>query len=145
MKNKILILFLIGSILPSTAHANDECIKGITKFDACKKARELSDQIAVTLPIKMSQNMTWESIAAVGDTLIINIRLSYNKDLLEETLKPRGLSLEYAKEALIEAAQNVCNEDTPTAAFVHLGGKIRYFYNFNKGERFSEIEINDCN
>jgi len=143
-KVSIVSVFLTITFFANVVSGNQECIKGLTKTDMCAKARQLSDQIATILPMKMSQNMSWESVAAVGTTIQAHIRLSYGKKHLEETYKKAGLPLSYAKQAIQKSATSTCEENTPTRAFVNLGGSFRYVYSFIDGERFTTAVVTSC-
>lgn len=128
----------------SVATANQECITGLIKTDLCAKARQLSDEIAVTLPMKMSQNMSWESIAAFGKTIQAQIRLSYDKKHLEEIFQKAGRPLSHAKQAIQKSAASICQQDAPTKAFISLGGSFNIVYSFVDGEQFTTAVVSSC-
>jgi len=65
---KLWILLALGIAIANHSYANEGCIKGVTKIDMCTKAKELSSEIASQLPMKMSQNMSWESVASFDTT-----------------------------------------------------------------------------
>lgn len=137
-------VFLTIASCTNVVSANQECITGLTKTDMCAKARQLSDEIARILPMKMSQNMSWESIAASGKTIQAHIRLSYDKKHLEETYKKAGLPLSHAKQAIQKSAASICQQDTPTRAFISLGGSFKYVYSFVDGEQFTTAVVSSC-
>lgn len=141
----VTILPHVAAFLANAVSANQECIKGLPKTDMCAKARQLSDEIATKLPIKMSQNMSWESVTASGATIQAHITLSYNKKHLEETYMKAGLPLPQAKQAIQKAAANICQENTPTRAFINLGGSVKYVYSFVDGEQFTTVVVSSCN
>lgn len=145
MKRTLLVAFLCAIAPFSASWASPDCIKGITKVDMCAKARALSDEIASMLPMKMSQNMSWESVMAAGTTIQAHIRLSYDKKYLENMYNQTGLPLVHAKQAVQQSAQNVCREKTPTRAFINLGGSFTYVYFFIDGEQFTTVQVNSCN
>ena len=124
--------------------ASNNCIKGYTQTDVCKVARDFSDKVAPSLPMKMSQNMTWESVAAAGTIVIAKIRLSTNKNNLQTTYKNAGLPLSSAEAAMAKSAQNVCNTKA-IKSFINFGGTFRYIYTFIDGEQFTTIDVKDCN
>jgi len=125
--------------------AEDSCFTEFTKFNMCKKARELSDGMANMLPMKISQNMAWESVASFGKTIQGQIRLGYTRKHLEEQYKKSGLPISQAKQAMEKSAHNICKQEDPAArAFIGLGGNFRYIYSFIDGEHFITIDINNC-
>lgn len=137
-------VFLTIASFTNFVSANQECITGLTKMDMCEKARQLSNEIATMLPMKMSQNMSWESVAASGKTIQAHIRLSYDKKYLEETYKKAGLPLPRAKQAIQKSAASICQQDAPTRAFISLGGSFKYIYSFVDGEQFTTAVVSSC-
>ena len=145
MKRANVVAALLAIVFSSdVASANQECIKGLTKTDMCMKARQLSDEIATKLPMKMSQNMSWESVVAYGTTIQAHIRLSYDKKHLEETYKKTGLPLSHAKQAIEKSAAGICQQGTATRAFINLGGSFKYVYSFIDGEQFTTAVVSSC-
>jgi hypothetical protein len=141
--NLIVISFL-AAVLSDVASARQECIKGLTKIDMCGKARELSDEIASQLPIRMSQNMTWESVMSSGTTIQAHIRFSYDKETLEEMLKTASLKLSEANQVLQKSASNLCEKGSSTEAFIGLGGDFNVVYSFVDGTHFTTISVDSC-
>ncbi len=141
----IVFIFFTITFFQNVASADQECIKGLTKTDMCAEARQLSDEIATTLPMKMSQNMSWESVGAFGTTIQAHIRFSYDKKQLEEQYKKAGLPLSYGKGAIQKSAASICQENTPTRAFINLGGSFKYIYSFIDGEQFTTVVVSRCN
>ncbi|WP_304352056.1 hypothetical protein [Comamonas testosteroni] len=139
----ISIIFILTPL--SAAWANSDCIKGIGKVDMCAKARSLSNEIASMLPMQMSQNMSWESVMAAGSTIQAHIRLSYDKNHLESAIKQAGVPLSNVKQAIQKSARNVCLENTPTRAFIDLGGSFKYIYSYIDGNQFMTASVSKCN
>lgn len=144
MKFMAIAAAFLGWAWSLPGYAGEDCIAGVLKTDMCADARKLADGVAPMLPMRMSQNMTWESVAAFGRTIQAHVRLSYDRRYLEGVLKTSGAPLSQAERALEKAAQNVCQQRTPTRAFVQRGGKFRYVYLFSDGEQFTSIPIDRC-
>lgn len=138
------LLIGIFFVVPLSVQANPDCIKGLIKIDMCAKARELSDGIALALPMKMSQNMGWESVMAIGTLVQAHIRLAYDRKTLESLYSANGLKISQATDMLKRSAMGICQEGKPTRAFIDLGGTFKYVYSFVDGEKFTEIEVSSC-
>lgn len=136
-------ILLLGLLISSAAQA-DDCIKGLTKFNVCKEARQIADELAEMLPMKLSKNISWESVMAVKGSLLAHYRLSYDLAHLKSKYAEAGMKIEDAKKALAKQAYNVCNQDSSAKSFVNLGGKLIYIYSFVDGERFTEVTISSC-
>lgn len=126
------------------SYSANSCISKDTKRDICKIARELSNEIAKELPIRMSKNMSWETVASVGSTIIANIRLYNTRTHLNSVYEKAGLQISAGKELMIDIANNSVCSAKPVKAFIDLGGKITYVYRFIDGEQFIAIDVRKC-
>jgi hypothetical protein len=144
LKKSEAILALVASLFTISAGASELCVKGSGNTDVCAEARKLSDGIASMLPMRMSQNMSWESVMAIGGMLQAHVRLSYDKKHLEEVSKAAGVPVSQARAALQRSASNVCQPNTATRAFIQRGGSINYVYLFADGEQFTSALIDTC-
>lgn len=140
-------VFALFTNLFFTTHAmaNEDCIKGLTKIDMCAKAREFSNEFAKQLPMQMNKNMTWESVSSLNTTIQGVIRFSYDRKFLGEKYKQAGIPISAGKQAMQKSASNLCQEGSPTRAFIELGGTFRYIYLFIDGEQFTEVDVSSCN
>lgn len=122
----------------------ESCIKGLLKTNMCKKARELSDKIALQLPMKMSQTITFSSISAFHTTVQGIYILNYDKKYLSKIYKEANKTLSEGIKVMTKAAHSVCKEGSSARAFINFGGKIKYIYRFIDGEEFTTINIDKC-
>lgn len=139
----ITVTLLSFFIIVKQSYSSDNCTLKNTKFNICAEAREISNELANILPMKMSQNMSWESVAAIESTIIANVRLHYDRSYLNSLYKQAGLPISYAKDAMKRSASGICNTEEANS-FVSLGGKFKYVYSFIDGEQFIVIDIIDC-
>lgn len=122
----------------------DHCVGEIQKEDVCLEAKTIAGKIAKQLPLRMSDNMIWESVLAIENTIQGHLRLSYDKESLERSLADSGSDLETAKSAMYDAARAVCTEGSPTRSFIDMGGAMRYIYGFADGEEFLTVNVDQC-
>jgi len=136
-----MVLFLMLSL---SLKASEDCVNDVVGVDVCEKARALSDEISLHLPMRMNRNMTMGSVVSFGSQVRIGVVLAYDRQALESLYREKGLKVSQAKEALDRAAFEVCREGRATRAFIDLGGTIKYGYSFIDGDFFSEVEVSSC-
>lgn len=124
--------------------AQSECADNPQKPNICSNAKAIADEIAKQLPLQMSQDMSWESVKAVDNTIEGLLQLTYDKISLESLLTESGSNMQQARSAMREAALLVCREGSPTRSFIDGGGVMRYDYRFADSEQFLVVEIGEC-
>ncbi len=145
MKSILSVTFLLLQLQATTfVLAQSECTDNTQAPDICAQAKGIADEIAMQLPLKMSEDMSWESVKAIENTIEGLLRLNHDRILLERLLADSGSDLEQAREEMRRAAQMVCNESSPTRSFINSGGAMRYDYEFVDGEQFLVVEISEC-
>ncbi|MBN9438239.1 hypothetical protein [Bosea sp. (in: a-proteobacteria)] len=117
--------------LGSGAQAQDgaECFSKYTKTNVCAYAREAQAKFSSILPMQMSQTVTVVSAAAMGPMLMITARWEMSKADLDRRLVANGVSPAQLGESMLALATNNACGSPQLAAFVRLGGKIRWAYN----------------
>jgi hypothetical protein len=133
-------------ILPTDAAAQDgpECFSRYTKFNVCEKARDLQRSIAPTLPMRTSANGSIVSVSAIGPELTMNGVWDLRKADLENALSASGQTIKALDASMQAATKNsVCSSEV-TAAFVRLGGRIRYTYRTQDLFFIANIVVSDC-
>jgi hypothetical protein len=125
------------------AKANDICnSKGV---DVCKKAREVSDEIAGSLPMQMDKSMSLQSVFAIKNTLHLTVLLAYERVFLQEALDKGNISSEKMKELMQKSAQSsICQPQSATKAFIAIGGGVRYVYKFIDGTIYTTVNTEKC-
>jgi hypothetical protein len=145
LKIIIAICFVLAQFPVSLfAVETDRCVGESQKEDICLEAKTIAGEIAKQLPLIMSDNMIWESVLAIENTIQGHLRLSYDKESLEKALAESGSDIETAKSAMYYAAQAVCTEGSPTRSFIDMGGAMRYIYEFVDGEEFLTVNVDQC-
>lgn len=141
---KLLFQLLVMLQIANSAFGDVNCTSNEKGDDICTEAQKISDAIAEQLPLQMSNDMIWETVAAVENKIQGKLRLSYDKQTFEKLLLEAGISMEKAESTIREAALMVCAEGSPTRSFIDRGGAMRYDYRFLDGEHFSIVEIAKC-
>ncbi|MGI9316405.1 MAG: hypothetical protein ACR2QW_03635 [bacterium] len=108
------------------------------------EASKIAGEIANQLPLQMSQDMVWESVSAVENTIQGHLTLSYDQITFEKYLAESESNMEQARSSMRQAANMVCNHGSPTHLFINQGGAMRYVYSFSNGEKFLTVDIENC-
>ena len=137
---------LVALCFSSFANAADECTSNLTGFDTCKYARELVDELATQLPMRMSQNLLLEKAMAFKSLVSLHAILGYNEEFLETTVQQNGVSMDKITQTMkVSTKANLCQEKSTTEAFISLGGKIQYIYKFSDGMPYLTVNVDSCN
>lgn len=146
MKIRVFAIFfiIIGGYVPF-AMAKDECKPNLTGFDVCEYARNFADEFASQLPMKMSKNLTLSSVIAYKSLVSLQAILGYDKKYLQDIAKQGNMSWDELNVMMEKSTKaNLCVDNTPTEAFIHLGGTIQYDYKFNDGMPYITVTVNKC-
>ena len=137
-------LILITSLVLSTnAMASEVC--NTNRFDVCKKAREISDEMAKNLPMQLNKNLSIHKISAIHNMISITALLAYDKATLDAALKQSNISQKSMEEIMMNSAKDsICISTPETNAFIGLGGAVQYIYKFIDGTTYSTINIESC-
>ena len=140
------LLFLICSYNTSfakeVATLKDECKPNLTGFDVCQKVKEVADNIAPQLPMKMSSRISIDKIVALQTKLILTAILSYDENYLKEQVQKGGITMDELLNNLKKAtAKIVCQPKSATAALVNLGAQIQYQYYFRDMTPYAVVDI----
>lgn len=142
------IHFLIAVIsltfLLSQSVLADECLSRYSKTDVCEYARNLTSEMAPSLPMQLNQNMSLESIASIKNIIQLVAQLRYDRKYLETLYHSRGLKLSEFEGAMRRSVDSMCAEGNPLGAFVRLGGELMYVYRFSDGEQFLTVTKSVC-
>ena len=137
-------LILITSLaLSANAMASEVC--NTKQFDVCKKAREISDEMAKTLPMQLNKNLSIHKVSAIQNMISITALLAYDKATLDASLKQSNISQKNMEEIMMNSAKDsICISTPETNAFIGLGGAVQYIYKFIDGTTYSTINIESC-
>lgn len=112
---------------------------------AAKLAREMADAVAPSLPMRVNQNLTMQTVVAGGNAITYTANFSYTREELRRTLAQAGKTDAEAKEMMRNAAKGgVCAQGPEGRAFLALGGRVRYLYRFVDGSTYELVEISNC-
>lgn len=130
------------SLAKDVNNVKDECAPNLIGFDVCKKARELADELAQQLPMKMSNELLVEKVFAEKGAVNLMAVLGYDKSYLESAARNGGIAMQDLLNNLKQATVNLmCQPKSSTVAFVNLGGQIQYQYHFHDRTPFTTINI----
>ena len=108
---KIIVISLITIFSSISFAEEDNCIRGVTKYNICDDAKQLANEMAAMLPINMSQHMSFDSVAPIKNKLPGHIRLRYTKALLQEQYANARMAILMVKDELVKSASQVWNSD----------------------------------
>lgn len=146
--HKILILLIWLGVASAAAPimANDglECFSKYTRTNVCAYARDAQAKFASILPMQISQNVTVVSAAALGPMLMITARWELTKVDLDQRLLANRMSRAQLEANMLSLAQNNACGSPQMAAFVRLGGKVRWSYNTSDHFPIASPTIDAC-
>jgi hypothetical protein len=133
--------YLLIGIAPVAA---DECRPNHVEFDVCAFAREVQTKTAPSLPIKISANVTFINILAVGPLLSIGVQWNFTATQIDVLISASQKTPEQFYAAMDEYNKNSICGSPDTAAFVRLGGSAQYIYMTTDGKTVRTIRISNC-
>jgi hypothetical protein len=140
-----LLLFVIGygtSFAKESAGLKDECKPNLIGFDVCQKVREVADNMAPQLPMRMSSEILIDKVIALQKMLILTAILSYDESYLKAEVQKGGITMEDLLNNLKKAtAKIVCQPKSATAALIRLGAQIQYRYYFHDMTPYAVVDI----
>ena len=112
---------------------------------ATQLAREMAEAVAPSLPRRINQNLTMQTVIAGGNTITYTANFSYTREQMNQVLAQAGKSDAEARAMMRNAAKGgVCGQGPEGRAFLALGGRVRYLYRFVDGSTYELIEISNC-
>lgn len=112
---------------------------------AARLAREMADAVAPSLPMRINQNLTMQTVIAGGNTITYTANFSYTREELNKVLAQSGKTDAEAKAMIRNVAKGgVCAQGPEGHAFLALGGRVRYLYRFVDGSPYETIEVASC-
>ena len=140
----IIFAIILSPLLPT--QAADECFAKYSKTNICDFAKKVQREMAPSLPMQISSNLVVRNIVSVGPLVQISAMLKYDERFLNKSLKKQGVKRSLVDAKMRKMTQNVVCSNDGMSAFLGLGGKIAYHYNFNDGVEYlrMELDINTC-
>lgn len=140
--NKLFIFALMSATINS-AHAYD-CKMDKMHADVCKRVRAISDNMANSLPMKMSQSITLDKVYAFDNAITLSAVMAYDKDYLEQQRIQSGVSFVELKDRLKNATKaNLCQNES-IKELISDGAIIKYEYKYSDYTPLTEFELNSC-
>jgi len=139
MKACIVVLTFLS--IAWDANAKDSCVANMVGVDICAKAKEIASEFQKHLPIVMSHNLSIVSAAAMGPLVAIQAKHSLAKAEVDSAYAQAGMDLRRSMETATTGI--ICEEESPTRAFVNLGGEIQYLYLFSDLQSL-RVSIKSC-
>ena len=97
--------------------------------------------MAPSLPMQISSNLVIRNIVSVGPLVQVSAILKYDEIFMNKSLKDQGVKRSLVDAKMRQMTKNaVCSNDG-MSAFLGLGGKIAYNYNFNDGKEYLRLEL----
>lgn len=144
------LVFLLCAFLPFSSFANENICLPKKKYgqdiDICEYLKGVQNEMANSLPMKVSKNMTIMNAVAVQNLLVLNAFVSYDRTHLINVAK----SINLDEEGLLEKHRNmtlnsVCTNKLYTS-LLYFGAEIDYQFKYNDGSMMTSIQIreDDC-
>ena len=122
--------------------SKDECRPNLIKFDVCKRVREVADNIAPQLPMKMSSTISLAQVTAIKTSLIFVVMLSYNKEYLETELRKKDITMEELMSNFKQGMSKLlCKADPSISGLIEIGAQIQYKYYFRDMTPYTVVTI----
>lgn len=132
-------------VMSSSSQANeDRCKPNLISFDVCEKAKEIQQSEASTLPQRLNANVTLSTVQSNYETVTYGVFYNYTRTHLSKLAKDGGSSETILQSQMFGAiSKNVCRKQV-MAAFIRLGGKIRFTFAFQDGQSWDPLLIQSC-
>ena len=142
---KVCCGIVMGLAFSSLAEAQDlRCAPNLIGEDICLLAESMETEMAAQLPLAAGEGVTVTSITADGSVLNVTGLWAMTAEEFLGQLLPSPLSLsEFRQEGHESTTRMACSAE-PLAAYVGLGGEVRYVYYTNDGVRIFEALVVHC-
>ena len=141
---RIFLLAFLMAINTKAAADDALCFNNLIDFNICDEAKRIRDDIAPSLPQKISANLVFRSISSVDNSLSLHAMLLYERDALENAAASGGLNMEEVEAQMYLTTKNYVCTSPELEAFINLGGKLSYIYQFQNGKLLYNFKIGSC-
>ena len=122
--------------------SKNECQPNLIGFDVCEKIKEVADNLAPLLPMKMNSRISLDRVMALQEMLILTAILSYDEDYLKSEVQKGGITMEELLDNLKKATVKlVCQPKSAASALIRLGAQVQYQYYFRDMAPYAVIDI----
>lgn len=137
---RIAVSFAVGLLLNAATVAPVSAQTTVERM-----AREAAAELAPSLPMRVNQNLTLQTVFPAGSMVTITGLFSYTKADLDEVLARVGKTNEEALAAMRNSAEDaMCMPGSLARRFVIMGGAVRYLYRFSDGTTYTVIDVSSC-
>jgi len=112
------------AITTKVAAEDAVCFNNLIDFNICDEAKRIRDDIAPSLPQKISVNLVFRSISSFDNFLSIHAMLLYERDTLTNAAASVGVSMGDIEAQMHLTTKNYVCTSSVLEAFVNLGGKL---------------------
>lgn len=142
-RKELLLALLVVAAMPVALQAQNSCSpKGI---DVCQMARQIADDTAATLPMRLNQNVSMQTVFAEANIVTMTAKFEYNRAFLDQSLATAEMTNDQMLDVMREHSRSaMCAAEAPTKQFIGHGGVIRYLYRFNDGSMYTTISVTSC-
>lgn len=139
-----LVIFLFAFSSNAAVAQDLACKPNLIGEDICLVAERMANEMATQLPMTTPDGTTLTSIEANGSVVSISGSWKMSGDEFLEKLLPSPTTMsEFRLEGLKSTTRMACSAE-PLAAFVGLGGELRYTYFTVDGDRIFEALVVHC-
>ena len=133
MRRLLLVATVLFATGPASAQDGKECFSKFTKYNVCEKARDIQREVAASLPMKMSANITLSLVSVAGPRVVIMATWHTKRSDVDALLQVGGMSLADLDAKMSQSTRNGVCSQAVMAAFVRLGGQVQYVYKTEDG------------
>ena len=141
---RIILLAFLMVITTKAAAENALCSKNLIDFNICDAAKRIRDDIAPSLPQKISANLVFRSISSFDNSLSLYAMLLYERDTLKNAAASAGVSMGDIEAQMYLTTKNYVCTSPALEAFINLGGELSYIYQFQNGKLLYNFKIGPC-
>lgn len=129
---------------PVLAEDGPECFSKYTRTNVCEFARRAQADLAASLPMRISSNVTLATALVAGPRVIITAMFDMTKASAEDLAAQNHITMtQWASKLDVTTKNTVCSHPK-LGAFVRLGGQIQYQYKALDGFILFDPTITAC-
>ncbi len=137
--------FLVSLTISTVSWGNESCTQNPMRIDVCRAAATISETIAEGLPLRINHSVVLQAIHASENVISMRAVFDYTEDYLVAHAKETGVTLDSLKMSVRKTAMSIaCRPETELQAFIKLGGKLRFTYDFLDKEHFLTVNVDRC-
>lgn len=135
-----------ATLLPLAAFAETrpECFSPSKTINLCELATDIQQGLAPSLPMNMSATLRLESVASLGPLVQMTAVYMVDKAGLDARISNAGVTMDQYVQTLRDmSGKLVCGQEA-NAAFIRLGGELRYVYRLMDANPVATVSVKSC-